>query len=223
MYRSFVSTAMTRPWRTSKEPATTRSSSPTLATRTLSPPLAFASARATAAADRRSVTDAACSGYAEIAGADAHRQALRIAELDGLRLEAGPQAIDGGDDLVGPGTRADDQELVRAVARDVAAIGLVGDQGGDLQQDLVGGRVPVRVVEEPEVVDVHERDADASLRRPRALDLVGEEGDDRPVVEHPGQRVAARRLDELAVLAGEPAPVRRGRRGRGSRRGSRPR
>ena len=44
------------------EPATTRSSSPTVATRTPSPPLAFASPSATAAADRRSVTDAACSG-----------------------------------------------------------------------------------------------------------------------------------------------------------------
>ena len=83
----------------------------------------------------------------------------------------------------------------------MAAIRLGGDEGGDLQQDLVGRGVPMRVVEEPEVVDVHERDADPPVRRPRALDFLGKEGDDRSVVQHAGERVAARRLDELPVLA----------------------
>jgi hypothetical protein len=136
------------------------------------------------------------------ARADADREALRVAELDRFGLEAGTQPIHRGDDLVRPGAGPHDQELVRTVPRDVAV--LPGHQRGDPQEDLVGGGVAVGVVEEPEVVDVDQRHADATLARARGLDLVGQEADDRSVVEHPGQCVAARRLDELAVLPAEP-------------------
>ena len=62
----------------------------------------------------------------------------------------------------------------------------------------------VGVVQEPEVVDVDQRDADRGAGRARGLDLVGQQGDDRAVVEHLGQRVAAGRLDELGMLPGQP-------------------
>ena len=42
-----------------------------------------------------------------------------------------------------------------------------------------------------------------SFARPSRLDLLGQQPDDCPVVEHPGQRVAAGRLDELAMLAAQ--------------------
>ncbi len=63
--------------------------------------------------------------------------------------------------------------------------------------------MPVRVVEEPEVVDVDQRHADLGLVAPRRLDLLREQRHHRPVVQHAGQRIAARRVEQLAVLTGE--------------------
>ena len=61
----------------------------------------------------------------------------------------------------------------------------------------------VVVVEEPEVVDVDQRDTDAALRQAGRLHLLREKRDDRAVVQHVRQRVAACRLDQLDVLTAE--------------------
>ena len=76
---------------------------------------------------------------------------------------------------------------------------------GDREQRLVAGPVAVVVVQEPEVVDVDEGDAERRAGGPGALDLAGEVGDERAVVQRPGQRVALGRLDERGGLAGQPA------------------
>ena len=96
------------------------------------------------------------------ARADADREALGVAELDRFGLEAGPKPIDRVDDLVRAGARPDDEELVGPVAGNVAVLG--GHERRDAKEDLVGGGVAVGVVEEPEVVDVDERHADAPRR-----------------------------------------------------------
>ena len=137
---------------------------------------------------------------------DAHRdgERLRIAELDACLLE---RLAERGDDrlhLGGVDIRPDDEELVGTVARDVPAAPRLADQVGDLQQDLVAGLVPVGVVEEPEIVDVEERNPDASVAPAGRLERLRQEGDDRAVIEHPSQRVAPRRLEQLAMLPGEP-------------------
>ena len=63
-------------------------------------------------------------------------------------------------------------------------------------------RVAVVVVEQPEVVDVDERDAERRAGGARALDLAGEEADEGAVVERPGQRIAPGRLDERRPSGG---------------------
>jgi hypothetical protein len=76
-------------------------------------------------------------------------------------------------------------------------------QLGDSQQHLVRRIVAVRVVEQAEVVDVEQGHPDLPARPARGLDVLGEQRNDRPVIEHPGERIAAGRLDELVVLTAE--------------------
>ena len=72
----------------------------------------------------------------------------------------------GSSDCHGAG-RGDEQELVRAVAAGDDAVGqLLGDQSVNREQRLVARAVAVDVVEEPEVVDVDERDAERRPGRP---------------------------------------------------------
>ena len=142
------------------------------------------------------------------AGADADRQALGVTELHADLLEAGPQAFHGRLHGRHVGAGAHQQELVGAVAGHVPVARLERHELGHAQQHLVGRLVAVGVVEEPEVVDVDQRDADAAVVQARGLHRLGEQRDDGAVVEHLGQRVAAGRLDQLLVL---PAEARLGR------------
>ncbi len=64
--------------------------------------------------------------------------------------------------------------------------------------------MPVVVVEQPEVVDVDERDADRPHVVAGAFDLLREQADQRAVVERVGQRVAAGRLEQGGRLARQP-------------------
>ena len=74
----------------------------------------------------------------------------------------------------------------------------------DGEQRLVAGVVPVVVVEQPEVVDVDQGDAERQAGRPGALDLVCEVRHERAVVERTGERVSMGRLEELCGLAADP-------------------
>ena len=61
------------------------------------------------------------------------------------------------------------------------------------------------VVQQPEVVDIDEGDAERQTGRSGALDLIGQVTDECPVVQGARQRVAPDRLDELGRLSGEPS------------------
>src|SRR6185295_3409142 len=71
----------------------------------------------------------------------------------------------------------------------------------DGEERLVAGPVPVVLVQEPEVVDIDERDREWPAGGARGLGLERESTDDRAVVERPRQGVAAGRLDELRGLS----------------------
>ena len=73
-----------------------------------------------------------------------------------------------------------------------------------VEQHVVARPVAVGVVEQPEVVDVDERDADGRAR-PRGRSIVAARCvDERAVVERPGQRVAPGRVDQRRRLAVDP-------------------
>ena len=75
---------------------------------------------------------------------------------------------------------------------------------GDGQEGAIARGVPVGLVEQPEPVDIDERDADRSAGRPRAFDGEGQLADERAVVEQAGQRVASGRIDEGDGPPGDP-------------------
>ena len=98
------------------------------------------------------------------------------------------------------------QEFVRPVASEGDVVGQRSAQNvGDGQERLVAGVVAVRLVEQPEVVDVDQRDADRRVGRAGALDARRHQGDECPVVERAGQRVAIERIDERLGLARDAA------------------
>ena len=67
--------------------------------------------------------------------------------------------------------RGDDEELVRPVAAEGDVVGQRSAQElGDGQQRLVAGVVAIGLVEQPEVVDVDERDGERGIGRAGALD-----------------------------------------------------
>ena len=137
--------------------------------------------------------------------ADRERQVVAVAELEADR---GERLADG---LGARHERPDrrpldrDQELVRAVATDRER-GL--DERLEAAADRADGLVPrgvaPGVVEDPEVVDVEDRDLEAVAGLAEALDRGADGLDQGAVVEHPGERVAAGRLDQRDRLAGDP-------------------
>ena len=95
----------------------------------------------------------------------------------------------------------DDEELVRAVPAHHDVLGEVAPDGiGDRQQDVVAGPVAMEIVEQPEVVDVDERDADGRPGGAGRLDLRREVVDEGAVVQRLGQRVEPGRVDQRRRL-----------------------
>ena len=98
----------------------------------------------------------------------------------------------------------DDQELVRpGSAQDHGLDHLATKQTGDGQQRLIPGRMTVVLVEQPEVVDIDERDRHRHARRACGLGLHREATDHGSMVERPGERIAAGRLHQLRGLTGQ--------------------
>ncbi len=152
------------------------------------------------------MTDVACCGKAGDPDADRDRQFLRVAEAHAQSLE--PRTHPFGSLLRIFQRRAsqDEQELVGAVARHLATPcgRLVPDDSGHAEQYLVRGGVAVGVVEEPEVVDIDQGDRDRRTGCVGRFHFVRQGGHHRPVVEHAGEGIPARRLQQLGVLPAEP-------------------
>ena len=138
--------------------------------------------------------------------ADRHRRARR-ADLGRRRL------ADGGADPAGdrlglgvPEAGQDDRELVAPVAIGAVAVPEgAPDRLRDRPQERVAGRVPARVVERLEAVEVHHQDRQpAGVVRRDGLAELGLEG---AVVAQPGQRVQvgadAHGAVRLGVLEGD--------------------
>ena len=70
---------------------------------------------------------------------------------------------------------------------------------------MVTGVVAVRLVEEPEVVDVDEGDADRRSVGAGVLEGGPKPDDERAVVEQAGERIALGRVEQLLGLFGDPA------------------
>ena len=139
------------------------------------------------------------------AGAGGDRQLLRLAELHADARQHHREGLRNVDHRLGIRARLHEQELVGSVARELGAIVDARQQhAGHATQDLVTGLVTVVVVEEPEVVDVDQRQADGVAGVPRRLDLVGQQADHRTVVEEAGQRIAPGGLQQLPLLGADP-------------------
>ena len=127
-----------------------------------------------------------------------------LAEARSQLPQAVAQALDGGRKVVHARGRGDAEELVGAVAADDRGGGeLLAQDRGHLAEHGVTGRMAVRLVEQAQVVDVNQRERQAALLRGRLVQLAGQLLHHGAVVEHAGQRVAARGLHELARLAPE--------------------
>ena len=100
--------------------------------------------------------------------------------------------------------RGHHQELVGSVPAQNGLFGQLGAQdAGDFLERPIARAVAVGVVQETEVIDVHERDADRADRLrvgPPGLELGRQLGHDRAVVQQAGQCIAPRGLDELGGL-----------------------
>jgi hypothetical protein len=68
------------------------------------------------------------------------------------------------------------------------------------EQDLVRGIMAVRVVEQPEVVDVHQREAEPAALGPCSLDRLGHERNHRAVIQEVGEGIAAFGLHQVRLL-----------------------
>ena len=94
--------------------------------------------------------------------------------------------------LVGVRLGGEDAELVAALANDgvLVAHGL-GERVGHLPQELVADRVPERVVDLLEPVEVDDDERQRPAVAAVARELVAEQPFEQAVVAHAGQRVAA--------------------------------
>ena len=124
---------------------------------------------------------------------DRHRQAFRVAEGDALDPKLPSHVLDGRHQVGAGGPGSDDQELVGTVPS-------VGDPGGQALGEMPGEEpedevprfVPVRVIEQLEVVDVDQGHADRGRLGPDVLDRERQLPDQGAVIEGPGQRIASR-------------------------------
>ena len=173
------------------------------------------------------MTESACSGYVHIPTLTLIGSRSEASNWSAWSAEPDAEPVDDRSELRDLVGRHDDQELVGSVA--TARHGrrqIGGDHLRDGQQGAVPGVVAVGLVEQPEAVDVDQRDPDRAPVAPRLLDDPGELADEGAVVQQPGQRVAPRRVDQGDRLAADPA-LRRpederqcdGRHDRGSQRG----
>ena len=142
--------------------------------------------------------------------ADAHRDRQRVRAFDDERAVGQAHAHGLHRDLerreVG---RRDDEELVGSVPPEGRSLGQFdAEQVGDLEDRLVAGRVAVGLVQQPEVVDVEERDPHGLRVGAGRLDGPREGFDEAAVVERAGERVAPPGFDEQR---GPPADPRLGR------------
>ena len=122
--------------------------------------------------------------------------------MEALVDEGVAQVLDGrakGGDRCG---RGDDEELVGAEPAGGGAGWTVQlDEPGEPQERVIATGVTVRVVEEPEIVEIDQGDADRAEVGARPVDGGGELGGHGTVVQQPGQRVATGGLEELDGLA----------------------
>ena len=151
------------------------------------------------------MTDRPSSGNRHSAGADRDRQPLRLLELDADAAQRLARRLDPGlqvDDGVAGG---DHEELVRTVAAHRHRLGeAVRDDLLHHEEHVVAGPVAMGVVEQPEVVDVEQRDGERRVRLAGELDLTGEVRDERAVVQRAGERVVPGCRDERVGLAVDP-------------------
>ena len=141
-------------------------------------------------------------GIGAQAGADRDRQALRRIELEGSRDQGGSHPLDGRLELDEGRRGGDQEELVGAIAAHHDRIWqLALELDRDDPEGLVAGAMAMVVVEEPEVVEIHERDAECHAGGPGRLDLRGKVGDQRAVVQGSGERITAGRIHEGHGLA----------------------
>ena len=102
--------------------------------------------------------------------------------------------------------RSDDEELVRPVpAKHGGPIELRAQRRDDPLQHVVPGVVAMRLVEEPEVVDIDKGDADRRAVGAGVLEGGPELDDERAVVEQAGERISLGRVEQLFGLFGDPA------------------
>ncbi len=101
---------------------------------------------------------------------------------------------------------SEQQQFVRAVAtQDHAGRQIPPEELDDRLQCPVAGRVAVRLVEQPEVVDVDERDREGGPLVPSPVHGPGDGIDQGAVVQGAGQRIALGRVHQRLGLAGDPA------------------
>ena len=170
-------------------------------------PTPWLATSATVAWESSSVTASPCGRVVGHAGAEGDGQVLAVRELDVDRLELRAQPLQRGLQVVGTLRRRDGQELIRTeAAQDRGLRELAAQQAPDLQQDRVARRMAMGIVEQPEVVDIDQRQADhARARLARALELGAQHVDDRAVVEQAGQGVLVGRLQQQVGLPIETA------------------
>ena len=145
-------------------------------------------------------------GVRRDAGADRHRQALRCVELEALVDERVADMLETGFEGGDGRRRGDDEELVRPVpAEHGRRVELRAQRRDDPLQHVVSGVVAVRLVEEPEVVDVDQGDADRRAVSAGMLERGPELDDECAVVQQPGERIALGRVEQLFGLSADPA------------------
>ena len=139
-------------------------------------------------------------------GAHRDRKPVGGVELEAEVDERRPQALDGRLEVGDDERVRDEEELVGAVtAHDDRWRNVPPQEIDDGQEDIVARAMAVVVVEEPEVVDIDEGDAQRRPRRPRALDLASQMPDERAMVERACERIANGRFEQRGRLAGQPA------------------
>ena len=111
--------------------------------------------------------------------------------------ERGARSVESRPDRVDLVCRCNDQHLVRAVPTERGVGGqLASEEVHDHEERVVARGVAVGLVEEPEVVDVDERDGECAFILACLIDRPGDHVDEGAVVQGMGQRIAPRRLDE---------------------------
>ena len=142
------------------------------------------------AVEREGDADAGADADAHVADVDRLARRLDESRADRRRLRAVVDAL------------GDDDELVAAEPREeIPAPGGVVHAMGDLLEDRVADRVPVRVVGPLEVIEVDEQDGDRLAAAARPRERLIEELDRRGAVVQAGERVVRRLVNE-ALLEG---------------------